>query len=52
MSSSLFTPVDEAGNNSMHEYYAAKTLIKLASHENLAISDKDGFVVSGVNEDK
>jgi Zn-dependent metalloprotease len=51
LSRASFTPIDEAGNNSMHKYYAAKTLIKLASHENLSISDKDGFVVSGVNED-
>jgi len=51
VSSVLFTPIDEASNNSMHKYYAAKTLIKLASYENLSISDKDGFVVSGVIED-
>lgn len=52
MANALFTPIDEADNNSMHKYYAAKTLTKLASHENLSISDKDGFIVSGVIEER
>ena len=43
-----FTTVTAAANNSMHRYYAEKTLLTLAGQANLGISAEDKLFVSGV----
>ena len=43
-----FAAVTQQANNSMHRYYAEKTLLTLAAQANLAISAQDKLFVSGI----